>query len=98
MIQLAPAYQEVPQLPPHITLLAFNLRLTRAERDAIRSAETADPDVSDVMFLMKQASFIDLTRPETTGAIQLLVLKGLLSEERGAEILNKPVKTIELPR
>lgn len=87
---------EIPE-PKHITLLALNLRFTRAERDAIRAAEAADADVSDAMYLMKQARYIDLERLETIASINLLVSKTLLTPERGTQILTDPVQPHEKP-
>lgn len=83
--------------PAHITLLALNLRFTRAERDAIRAAEISDPDVSDIMYLMRQASFISLTDPTTIQGLQALEFKGLLGAGRSAEILNQIVLDKERP-
>ena len=75
-------------IPPHITLLALNFRFTRGERDLIRAAEVTDPDVSDVMYLMRQAKYIDLSRAETIGGVQMLEAKGLLASGRAAEVLD----------
>ena len=86
-----------PPPPKHITLLALNLRMSRAERDAIRVAETTDGDVSDVMYLMRQARYIDLERAETIGGIQMLEAKTLLATGRAAEILSAPALDSERP-
>lgn len=82
-------------LPPHITLLALNLRMTRGERDAVRAAEGTDSDVSDVMYLMRQARYIDLERAETIAGLQMLEAKGLLGTGRADEILTAPIQDIE---
>lgn len=89
--------REVPVLPRHITLLALNLRFTRAERDAIRAAEVSDPDVSDIMYLMRQARYIDLDRAETVGGVQALEAKTLLGVGRAAEVLGAEVQDSERP-
>lgn len=83
--------------PAHITLLALNLRFTRAERDAIRAAEVTDPDVSDIMYLMHQASFISLNDPTTIQGLQALEYKGLLGAGRANEILTQVVQDRERP-
>lgn len=90
-------YLPEPPKPAHITLLALNLRFTRAERDAIRAAEMSDPDVSDIMYLMRQASYISLTDPTTIQGLQALELKGLLGVGRADVILNQQVQDSERP-
>ena len=79
-------------LPPHITLLALNLRFTREERDAIRAAEITDPDVSDLMYLMTKARYIDLDNPVTIMGLQMLETKTLLGPGRANVILSAPVQ------
>lgn len=86
----------IPPLPLHITLLALNLRFSREERDAIRGAEIADPDVSDLMYLMSKARYIDLENPVTIGGLQMLETKGLLGVGRANEILSMPVQQSEI--
>ena len=85
------------QLPRHITLLALNLRFTRAERDAVRAAEATDADVADVMYLMRQARYIDLDRADTVAGVNLLETKGLLAAGRAALVLGNQVQDIERP-
>lgn len=89
-------YIEQPK-PAHITLLALNLRFTRAERDAIRAAEVSDLDVSDIMYLMRQASFISLSDPTTIQGLVALEYKGLLGSGRANEILTQAVQDKERP-
>lgn len=81
----------------HITLLALNLRFTRGERDAIRAAEITDPDVSDIMYLMRQARYIDLDRVETIAGVNALGAKSLLGAGRATIILGAAVQDIERP-
>lgn len=83
-------------LPPHITLLALNLRFTREERDAIRAAEITDPDVSDLMYLMTKARYIDLDNPVTIMGLQMLETKTLLGPGRANAILSAPVQVGEV--
>jgi hypothetical protein len=83
--------------PRYITLLALNLRFTREERDAIRAAEISDPDVSDAMYLMRQARYIDLDRVETIASVNALEAKGLLGVGRAAIVLSGEVSDIERP-
>lgn len=90
-------FEQPAPLPMHITLLALNLRMTRAERDAIRAAETSDADVSDAMYLMRQARYIDLENAVTQAAINMLEAKGLLAEGRSVQILTTEPATGERP-
>lgn len=87
-------YDEVPE-QRWITLLALNLRFTKAERTAIREAQTTDEDVSDLMYLFQVAKYIDLDRTETIGGLQLLEAKGLLGAGRAGEVLSAPVQPQE---
>jgi hypothetical protein len=89
-------YDSPPPLPPHITLLALNLRFTREERDAIRAAELTDADVSDVMYLMRNSRYIDLERTETINSLYMLETKGLLGPGRAYQILSAPVQAGEI--
>lgn len=86
----------VTPLPPHITLLALNLRFTREERDAIRAAEITDPDVSDLMYLMTKARYIDLDNPVTIMGLQMLETKTLLGTGRANAILSASVQPGEI--
>ena len=84
-------------LARHITLLALMMRLTRAERDAIRAAETTDGDVSDIMFLLSKARYIDLGRTDTIASMNALEAKTLLSAGRATAILSAEVQETERP-
>ncbi len=86
---------DVVQEQKHITLLALNLRFTKQERTAIRTAQIEDEDVADLMYLFQVAKFIDLDRPETIGGLQLLEAKGLLGVGRAEEVLSAPVQDHE---
>jgi len=90
-------YDEITASPPaHITLLALNLRMSRAERDVIRSAEITDPDVADLMYLMSKARYIDLNNPVTITGLQMLETKGLLAAGRANEILSMSIQSGEV--
>ena len=92
-------YDEVPEviLPKHITQLALMKRFTRAERDAIRAAESSDGDVSDIMFLFNTARYIDLERQDTIDSINAFEAKTLIGVGRALEVLSAPVQNIERP-
>lgn len=97
MSQLTQFTVSYPLSSFHITLLSLNLRFTRIERDAIRAAELTDADISDVMYLMKTARYIDLERIETIDSLYLFESKGLLGPGRAYQILSIPAQTNELP-
>lgn len=82
---------------PHITLLALNMRFSRQERDDIRAAQISDPDVSDIMYLMQQSSYIDLEHPVTLAAISMFETKGLILPGRSSQILSTIVHPSEMP-
>lgn len=85
-------YTTLPQ-PQYITLLALNLRFTRAERDAIRAS--TDGDVSDAMYLMEKAQYIDLANPLVISTLSLLETKTLIATGRAAAILAQPITDAE---
>lgn len=85
--------EPTPVLPKFITLLALNLRMTAAERTAVRTS--ADPEVQDLVYLLQLSRYIDLDHPVTRGGMQMLEAKGLLGEGRAAEILDAVVQDTE---
>ena len=84
-------YTELPVIR-HITLLALNLRMTSAERHAIRAAEATDPEVSDLMYLMSKARYINLDDPMVIAGMNSLETKTLLAVGRATEILSADVQ------
>lgn len=88
-------YAEQPVIR-HITLLALNLRMTAAERHAIRAAELTDPDVSDMMYLMSKARYINLDDAIVIAAMNALEAKTLLAAGRAEEILAGAVQPGEV--
>ena len=84
-----------------ITKLAFQNRFTDAEFMSILAYadNTAAPYCYAIrMLLTKQqnSTFIDLTRADTIRGMGLLVLTGLLTPERSAEILTTAPTAVEL--
>lgn len=69
-----------------LTPLQFQLRLTQAERIAIRTS--TDPAIVDYRALAALAQSISLVDPITVGGLQLLVAEGILAPERVPEILG----------
>lgn len=85
------------QADRRITRLAFLQRFTLTERLGIRAARTSDPMIDDFLIMTEAATFIDLSREDTTQALGYLMSKGLLTTERVASILSTDVKVIERP-
>jgi len=75
----------------------FRNRFTFAEKVAIKAAEATDPMLQVLADDQAQATFIDLTDPDTAAGLDLLIYKGLLTAERKAEILTAPVTEFEKP-
>ncbi|MDE2470389.1 MAG: hypothetical protein KGL35_17000 [Bradyrhizobium sp.] len=80
-----------------ITPLAMLNRFLPAEENAIRSAQTSSTQIQSLMDRIHLASFIDLTDPNTEGAINALVTAGLLTAARAATMLTTPAAWGELP-
>lgn len=77
--------------PPEAASLApidFMRRFTMAEEIAIRTAAKTDVTIEVFLSRLFVVATVGLAHPETTGGINYLIANGLLSAERGAEILN----------
>jgi len=74
-----------------ITQFAFRQRFTWAEKISIESAAEIDAELRVLLADQKAAQYMDLDYPATQQGLQLLVDKGLLTIERGTEILSAPV-------
>jgi hypothetical protein len=86
-----------PPAPRHITHLALSLRLTAAERKALKQLRKTDADVDDVLDLFDQAKYIDFDHPATLGGLALLQAKGALTAQRVAAITGDPIADAERP-
>lgn len=109
--ELAPE-PETPltQTSARITRLAFRNRFTQAEKVALELAALDNP--SAPMAQRQQsaalrahlkdldaASWVDLARPETVAALQILEASGLIGEDRVAAILDvDSITDIERPQ
>lgn len=89
---------DVITTPSTITKLAFKQRLTQEERIAIREAAKMNPVVEDFQDLLSDATFVDLTRPDTVSAVNQLASVGLIDPSRVDIILNYPIQSHELYR
>lgn len=96
-----PPEPPAPDYGTKITRLAFLNRLTDSEAVAIDLASIGETQeaatVRRVMSKVNAAKFIDLTDPDTVNGINYLISAGLLTAERGNEILTAPVQEKELP-
>jgi hypothetical protein len=82
-----PAVVPPPSAPVTvISRLNFLRRFTRAERIALRAAETTDPVVADFLLMLTLAEDVDLTSPDVTEGLVYLEANGFVTAERGAAI------------
>lgn len=83
-----PEKEHTPQAPDRvITRLAYLRRFTQSERVAIREAAQASMALADYLALLELAQEVDLDDPDTAAGVNALVAAGLLTPERGAEVL-----------
>ena len=78
--------REAVRAAGELTPLQFQLRLTQAERIAIRAS--TDPEIVDYRELAALAQSINLLDPMTAAGLQLLVVEGILTADRVPEILG----------
>lgn len=83
------------QKTARITRLAFRNRFTFAEKVAIAEAAKTDTTVEVLQKDQDAATYIDLSRTDTQQGVQLLVIKGLITADRSAEILSLVVQPDE---
>lgn len=83
--------------PRHITGYAFKMRLTSAERIAIRTAAAASPAVADFMDLADSAQYIDLDLGTTRDGVEALEAATLIGVGRAAVILDTAIVDAERP-
>lgn len=68
--------------------LEFLQLLTAEERIAIRAAAKVSPIIDDYLYLLDNASEIDLDSEAAVGGVTSLEAAGLLAAGRAAEVLN----------
>jgi hypothetical protein len=78
-----------------ITKLGLRQRLTFSELMALTTASKTIVAVEALMGNLTVATYVDLNRADTVGAMNLLVSLGLISAERGQQILNNPIQDQE---
>lgn len=93
--------QEKAPEPKVITRLAMLNRITDQEAVAIDLASIGSTEqaasIRRFMSKVNAAQFVDLNDPDTINGVQFLVSQGLLTAERGDEILTNPVQPKERP-
>ena len=85
-VPVAPAASPPPAPVTVISRLNFLRRFTRAERIALRAAETTDPVVADFLLMLTLTEEVDLTSPDVTEGLAYLEANGFITAERGATI------------
>ena len=78
-----------PPPPEPVTVVSrldFLRRFTRAERIALRAAETTDPVVADFLLMLTLAEDVDLPSRDVTEGLAYLEANGFVTAERGDAI------------
>lgn len=88
-----PIEEYVLTIPPKtvFTLLEFRDLFTINEQLSIRESQLVDMEVGLVYDMMLSAQNIDISDPRTVQGMDLLVAKGLITNERRNEILQEVV-------
>lgn len=89
-----PAHQEIPATPPQVTPVQFKLLFTPAERVAIKAARSTDAMIDDFYEIVEdpRLTMVDFGLQSTVDGVGYLVSKGLITEERKAEIISGVLK------
>lgn len=89
--------EPVPYVPPVVTKTAFRFRLTDSEYVGILSAAKTDVEVQAWVETFNMVTQVNLDDSRTATGLEMMVTKGLLTEERKTEILTDQVKLTERP-
>jgi hypothetical protein len=84
-------------LPPIITKIAMLTRFTDAEYVGILAAAKTDVEIEGWLGRFNAANTINLEDSRTIAGTDLLVAKGLLTQNRQLDILTTPVENSERP-
>ena len=79
-----------------ITKLAFRSRFTFAELVAIQTAQQTNIPLQVLNDNLAVATYIDLTRQDTVGGVNMLVAFGLLTPARAQQILTTAATDTEI--
>ena len=80
-----------PVINTKLTRIKFKQRMTAAERIAVRAAADVNPIIFDFLDLVSDATYIDLSLPETIAGVSYLESESHLTVGRADEILLTPV-------
>ncbi len=80
-----------PEVNTRLTRIKFKQRMTAAERIAVRAAADVNPIIFDFLDLVSDATYIDLSLPETIAGVSYLESESHLAVGRADEILLTPV-------
>lgn len=89
--------EPVPYVLPVVTKTAFRFRLTDSEYVGILSVAKTDVEVQAWVETFNMVTQVNLDDPRTATGLEMMVTKGLLTEERKTEILTAPVEDTERP-
>jgi hypothetical protein len=92
-----PAPPSEPVLPNIISKVAFRFRMTDAEYVGVLNAAKTDVEVQAWVETFNMVTRIDLDSQRTVDGLNVLVSKGLLTQERATEVLSTPVSDGERP-
>lgn len=73
--------------PVRLTRLDYMRRFTLVEEAGIRVAARTDPMIEVILGRLSAAEYVDVTDTETMAGVDYLVVNGLLTAERKAEVL-----------
>ena len=88
-----PGYTATPSIK--ITKLALRQRLTFAELCALEGAANTDVRVKALKGNLDVATYVDLARPDTIQAANILVSLGLITADRANVVLTTPPTELE---
>jgi hypothetical protein len=92
-----PPFPPPPPLPNIISKVAFRFRMTDAEYVGVINAAKTDVEVAAWVETFNMVTRIDLDSQRTVDGLNVLVSKGLLTQERATEILSTTVLEGERP-
>lgn len=89
IIEEMPQNNPLPSLSRYISTINFKLRFTTQERVAIRSLAESDPVVYDFLNMIEDPRLtnVDLNLPDVVEALDYLISKNIINQQRKQEIL-----------
>jgi hypothetical protein len=92
--QIVAPPEPTPLIPPKVSPVQFKLLFTSAERIAIKNARKDDAILDDFFDIVEDPRLheVDLALQSTQDGLRYLAVKGLLPDERVAEIIKGQIK------